>query len=201
MNRPSNEDAAVAAGMKKVAFSSDLDIATRKSPATSDTATLEVKEKPRSRPINDSIVEREFDQDDAEPSTATAPAPKNDKQSRFKATRQSQPQTPMFAAPMNFPLDNLGGENPIPQPPSKNVIADLIERPSSHATKAPDSNDFSDDAHRQEIAMEYQRHRIKRIHGQEGGFLGNPDEGENSPLEDEETGRKVSRFKAARIKQ
>ncbi|KIW71901.1 hypothetical protein PV04_00129 [Phialophora macrospora] len=188
-------------GRKKVAFSSELDIAAETPTATvPGTAKVvsETTEKLQLRPINESIVERSADQD-VEPPAPAPPAPNAAKQSRFKAARQAQPQTPLFAASMGFPRREPEDE-PTPQPPSKIVSTTLVERPSSKATTAPDPSDFSDQDHQREIVRDYQQHRIKRILAQEGGFLGNAEEGEITPLEDEETGRRVSRFKAAQIK-
>jgi unconventional prefoldin RPB5 interactor 1 len=189
-------------GRKKVAFSSELDVAAENAPATiPGTAKMpaETTEKLRLQPVNESIVEREADQDGVEPPAPAPPAPNATKQSRFKAARQSQPQTPMFASSMGFPRGEPEDRS-IPQPPSKIVSAALVERPSPKTTTAPDPSDFSDQDHQREIARDYQQHRIKRILAQEGGFLGNAEEGGITPLEDEETGRRVSRFKAAQIK-
>ncbi|ETI26931.1 hypothetical protein G647_10030 [Cladophialophora carrionii CBS 160.54] len=189
-------------GRKKVAFSSELDIAAENPPTTtSELAKMSpvAPEKLQLRPINDSIVEREAGQDDTEATAPAPPAPTAAKQSRFKAARQSQPQTPMFAAPMEFPQGKPEDKS-TPHPPSKMVSTTLIERSSPKATTAPDPNDFSDQDHQREIARDYQQHRIKRILAQEGGFLGSAEEGEITPLEDEGTGRRVSRFKAAQIK-
>ncbi|KAJ9606144.1 hypothetical protein H2200_009105 [Cladophialophora chaetospira] len=185
---------------KKVAFSSELDIASEE-PLTTTSApknrsTL-ATEKPNGRPINESIVERESNSDATEPPAPTAPVPQAAKQSRFKAARQSQPQTPMFARPMEFPPEKTNNEN---SPPRPLVAADLVERTAAKATKAPDPNDFSDQDHQREIVREYEQHRIKRILAQEGRFLGDAEEGEITPLEDEDTGQRVSRFKAARLK-
>ncbi|KIX97903.1 uncharacterized protein Z520_06681 [Fonsecaea multimorphosa CBS 102226] len=188
---------------KKVAFSTDLDIAPDKPPASTssmpDRPLLNDSQKPKLRPIKDSVIERAADEDEQEPPAPTAPAPKAAKQSRFKAARASLPQTPKFAPPMTFPTDKVKDAEPFPQPPSTIVSAQLVERPSPQAPKAPDPDDFSEDDHRREIAMEYQQHRMKRILSQDGGFLGNSEDGEITPLEDE-NGRRVSRFKAASIK-
>ena len=188
---------------KRVAFSSELDMAPETTPPPTtrlDTTSIRDTGMPRLRPINDSIVERIADEDENEPSVSGASLPTTVKKSRFKATRQVQPQTPMFARPMKFPSEETGDEKSAFQPPFKTVTRDLVERPSSKTAKAPDLNDFSDEAHRREIATEYQQHHMNCIRAQDGGFLGNGEEGEITPLEDEETGRRVSRFKAARIK-
>ncbi|KIW94495.1 uncharacterized protein Z519_04471 [Cladophialophora bantiana CBS 173.52] len=188
---------------KRVAFSAELDVA----PATPHASTkppstklsLKDTQKPKLRPIKDSVIERVTDQDEEEHAVPAAPAPKAAKQSRFKAARQSLLQTPKLTPPMTFPSESTKDEDSPPQPPSTLISANLVERPSSKVTKAPGPEDFSEEDHRREIATEYQQHRVKRILSQEGGFLGNSEEGEITPLEDE-NGRKVSRFKAAGIK-
>ncbi len=184
---------------KKVAFASVLDIAAAE-PADATpvhtTPPSRIADIPQLRPVSEAIVEREADGDEAEPPAPATPAPKVDKQSRFKAARQAQPQTPKIARSMNFPADKNIDIASAPRPP---VSTKLVERPSAKTTKAPDPNDFSEEDHQREIAKEYEEHRIKRILAQEGRFLGNAEEGEITPLEDEETGRKVSRFKAARV--
>lgn len=193
---------------KKVAFSSELDIAPETptaitTPAPS-TSPQKDRQEPQIRPVSESIVERTVDENE-EDAPAPAPAPAAGKQSRFKAARQSQPQKPIFAPTMTFPSqtgDNDDEQSIHPTPSSKIVFADLVERPSPNVTKAPDPDDFADEAHRRGIAIEYQQHRMKRIHSQEGGFVGNGEEdnyGEMITPEDE-SGRKLSRFKAARVK-
>lgn len=187
---------------KRVAFSSELDVASESADATIPPHTKlssNHKDKPRLRPINDSVIEREVDEDEEESTAPAAPAPKAAKQSRFKATRQTQPQTPMFAPPMTLPSENISDDKSAPQPPSKIMSTDLVERPAPRGSKAPDPEDFTDENHRREIAMDYQKHRIKRIHAQDGGFLGSGEEDEITPLEDD-NGKRVSRFKAARVK-
>jgi unconventional prefoldin RPB5 interactor 1 len=181
---------------KKVAFTPELDIAPHNEPPVSSTSTASREETPRPKTITESIIERDVVPNEAGPSAPLKPA----KQSRFKATRDSQPQTPMFAKPMTLPSGKHEDEKSNPQPPSKTITGDLVERLSTKTPKAPDLDDFSDEAHSREIAVEFQKHRVKRILGQEGGFLGSAEDDEAAPLEDEETGKRVSRFKAARIK-
>lgn len=191
---------------KKVAFSTELDIASEQ-PATNTIPTSAPTTRndtmgDKIRPINETIVERTDDRMEVD---APAPAPTVAKQSRFKAARQTQPQTPMFAPPMTFPTDTITKDeeqSTSPKPPSKISSTELVERPSSNMTAAPDLDDFSEEAHRRQIAVEYQRHRIKRIQSQEGGFLGDGEDdnyGEMITPQDDK-GRKVSRFKAARVK-
>lgn len=192
---------------KKVAFSSELDINT--DPVTMDSSAVpsrhhqKASETPRVRPINESVVERTVVDNDDKGLTPTR------KPSKFKATRQSLPQTPMSAPPMTLPSEGPQeqGQLKTPTPPSRSNSSDLVERPSPNVSQAPSYDDFSDEAHRREIAVEYQRHRIKRIHSQEGGFVGDGEDDYDDEItspggeraEGEAQGRKVSRFKAARI--
>jgi unconventional prefoldin RPB5 interactor 1 len=185
-------------GTKKVAFSSELDIAPETKPSPAPAPAVKQAERPVVRPIHDSIVERVVDQDDAEPSVPNCTPSKVVKTSRFTATRQSQPQTSMFSPQMDFPSKDADEDIFTPTPPPNTISRDLVERPAPKTAKAPDPTDFTDEAHNREIATEYHQHRIKRILAQEGRFLGS-EEGEITPLEDEETGRRVSRFKAARV--
>ncbi|KIW26428.1 uncharacterized protein PV07_09523 [Cladophialophora immunda] len=189
---------------KKVAFSTELDIAPEKPSASANPQlnrpALEDAQDSKLRPIKDSVVERVTDQDEEEPTVVpAAPAPKAAKESRFKAARESLPLTPKFAPPMTFPAERVKDKDSSPHPPSTIVSPQLVERPSAKAPKAPGPDEFSEEDHQREIAVEYQQHRMKRILSQDGGFLGNSEDGEITPLE-EENGRKVSRFKAAGIK-
>ncbi|OAL34421.1 hypothetical protein AYO20_06264 [Fonsecaea nubica] len=188
---------------KKVAFSTDLDIAHEQPPSgkmpPSNRPPLRDTQTSKLRPIKDSIIERVSDQDEEAPTIPAAPATKTVKQSRFKAARESLPQTPKFASPMPFSSERVEDTGASPQSRSSVVTAQVVERSFSKAPKAPSPDDFSEEDHQREIAREYQQHRMKRIASQDGGFLGNSEDGEITPLEDA-NGRKVSRFKAAGIK-
>lgn len=194
---------------KKVAFSADLDIAPEK-PATAVAQAVSEghSQISKARPIIESVVERTVVPDEEPVLSAEPVTPK--KQSRFKTARGSQPQTPMFAPPMKFPDEpsGLGQEQPLSATsPTKIISADLVERPAPNASKAPDPDDFSEEAHRQEIAMEYQKHRMKRIQSQDGGFVGGGEDDNYGEMltpgrgraSEDPAGRKISRFKAARI--
>ncbi|KAK5434110.1 hypothetical protein LTR34_003622 [Exophiala xenobiotica] len=211
--KPTNESepASKRKSGKKVAFSSELDISTPKPTSTAAPPTQPPSEKEtrksKAKPIIESIVERTIIADEV-PAPAPAP-PAPNKPSRFKATRHSQPQTPMFARPMTLPSESSEQKqdhSPSPASRSSIISADLLERPSPNTTQAPDADDFPDEAHEREIAMEYQRHRMKRIHAQEGGFVGDGEEDNYGEMitpgkgraHEDPTGRKVSRFKAAR---
>ncbi|KIV77530.1 hypothetical protein PV11_09320 [Exophiala sideris] len=194
---------------KKVAFSADLDIAPEQQAAVTDQpSSTSQAQKPQVRPIIESVVERTDVLEDEE---APAPAPVTPKkQSRFKATRENQPQTPMFASPMTLPNEFQAqgqGQRPSTASPSKIITANLVEWPSPNVPHAPDPDDFPEEAHRQEIAVEYQKHRMKRIQSQDGGFVGGGEDDNYGEMitpgrgraSEDPAERKLSRFKAARV--
>ncbi|KAJ9657233.1 hypothetical protein H2198_004459 [Neophaeococcomyces mojaviensis] len=177
---------------KKVAFAPALDIA--KTPPK-DTSIS------KSRVINENITERTtIDTQDTE-------LPKPARISRFKATRAAQPQTPLMPPPMELPR----GKQDAPEGPAGKTIAEtLIERPgpkNASDVPAPDGDDFDEELQKRQIALEHHRLRNRMIHEQ-GGYVGggeleNWGEEYAAPtVEDEKTGqpRKISRFKAARMK-
>ena len=87
-------------------------------------------------------------------------------------------------------------------PPGKTHASTIIEREvSSNAVDAPDPDDMDPDLLRQEVAVEYHRMRNRMIQ-REGGFLPHDDQEERVPLTEEEggSGKKMSRFKAARLR-
>ncbi|KAI1613640.1 Prefoldin subunit-domain-containing protein [Exophiala viscosa] len=194
---------------KKVAFSADLDIAPGKPAATVEQPQAkEQSQIPKARPTIESVVERTIVPNGEEAPTPAPATPK--KQSRFKAARDTQPQTPMFAPPMTLPTESSGqeqGQRASTTSPSRIIAANLVERPSPKASDAPDPDDFPEEIHRQEIAREYQMHRMKRIQSQDGGFVGGGEDDNYGEMitpgrgraSEDPAGRKVSRFKAARI--
>jgi unconventional prefoldin RPB5 interactor 1 len=89
-----------------------------------------------------------------------------------------------------------------PEGPSGKVLSDsIIERSTAdYSTGPPDPDGLDPALLRQEIAMEY-HHMRNRMIQREGGFMPREEELERVPLTVEEggSGRKVSRFKAARL--
>lgn len=87
-----------------------------------------------------------------------------------------------------------------PRPPSDKITADkLVERDIKEGNAAaPQLNDVDDQLHAKEIASEFYRMRNRAIQ-QSGGFL-NDEEPETVPLETEDAPKRVSKFKAARMK-
>ncbi|KAF7185098.1 hypothetical protein HII31_13373 [Pseudocercospora fuligena] len=93
----------------------------------------------------------------------------------------------------------------IPTPPTTSIIADqLLERPTRRKSATAPSEDgvLSDPiSQRRELAAEYYRRRNDIIR-QQGGFKNNDEEDDGEPLMEERDGKmkKVSKFKAARIR-
>lgn len=197
---------AVSKAKKKVAFANSLDIAredekTSTKPKDAPSAPVIIT----TQPFKQSIVERPV-KDVVEDSTE----PPTKKVSRFKAARTSTPQTPMFAPEASdFPRP-VTGDDRRSGPVGKIYEPTVIEHPArtENIAPPPGADDFGiDDAmHQREIATEYHQLRNRMIQRQ-GGFV---HEGEQNnwgdataPLDVEDDAgkvRKVSRFKAARMK-
>jgi len=87
-------------------------------------------------------------------------------------------------------------------PPGRTHLSNIIERKvPSNAVDAPDPDNMDSYLLRQEVAVEYHRMRNRMIQ-REGGFLPRDGQEERVPLTEEEggSGKKVSRFKAARLR-
>jgi unconventional prefoldin RPB5 interactor 1 len=84
-------------------------------------------------------------------------------------------------------------------PPTKTVLDEIVERPSSGLPTVPQTSDELDpDFLQQEVQTEYYRIRNRMIFKQ-GGFL--EEDSEEMPIPEEEGGPpKMSKFKAARVK-
>ncbi|KAL1959696.1 hypothetical protein VTO42DRAFT_1282 [Malbranchea cinnamomea] len=147
--------------------------------------------------------------------------------SRAQPPRPSPPNIPLFPAkpsepkpfsqPIIYPEDSPSDVPPSAKSStraSNKIVQDtLIERPpSSNPDSTPlppelDPDDFDEALHRREIATEFYRLRNRKIQ-QEGGFLRDGEEEVVLPVcsnEDDEPGeedgrRKMSRFKAARVR-
>ncbi|KEF62951.1 uncharacterized protein A1O9_00926 [Exophiala aquamarina CBS 119918] len=198
---------------KSVAFSSELHIApgnsNNENPSSGQTANSSIQ-KPYVRPVVESVIERTVPSSEDDAITAGAPPSATPKKSLSKSSRESRSRKPISKDSANSSTEpekeaELSSTRPISL--STIISRDLVERPASKTTAAPDPNDFSDASHQREITMEYQRMRMKRIHAQQGGFTGDGEDdnyGEAiTPMreKDEQTGKekKVSRFKAARL--
>ncbi|RLL95077.1 hypothetical protein CFD26_103859 [Aspergillus turcosus] len=113
------------------------------------------------------------------------------------------PAKPMQPKPFSQPIsDIIEKPSPPPQPegPEGKILADtLIERTVSEgAAVAPEPDELDEQLHRKEIATEFYRLRNRKIQ-QNGGFVDN--EPEMVPIDTEEAPKRVSKFKAARMRQ
>jgi unconventional prefoldin RPB5 interactor 1 len=163
-----------------------------------------------SRPFKTSIVERPAKElVDSNPN----PAPKQ-KVSRFKAARDSTPQTPLLArdSSISNPATASASTEDAHSGPIGKIFEPTIiehEHPSpSTDTLTPSSDDFgiNEAMHQREIASEYHQLRNRMIQRQ-GGFVGEGEQNNwgdaTAPVDVEGADgkvRKVSRFKAARMK-
>ncbi|KAF7172164.1 hypothetical protein CNMCM5623_004411 [Aspergillus felis] len=129
--------------------------------------------------------------------------------SHHKPTAPTPDSIPLFPAkprqpkPFSQPIsDIIEKPSPPPQPegPEGKILADtLIERTVSEgAAVAPEPDELDEQLHRKEIATEFYRMRNRKIQ-QNGGFVDN--EPEMVPIDTEEGPNRVSKFKAARMRQ
>lgn len=184
---------------KGVKFASALDIApeTETEPAP---AAAEPKE-PYVDPMRSTIVERS---PAAQPAAPTASAPK--KASRFKKARATEParspaetQLPVRTkgpaeAPARF-LDQEVRTAPT-GPDGKTLAGTIVERDMPSGAVEPD--EFDATLLHQEAAVEYHRMRNRMIQKQ-GGFVAEKEEAIEYPEDEGSGGKRVSRFKAARL--
>jgi unconventional prefoldin RPB5 interactor 1 len=193
---------------KKVAFAEDLDIAPEKGSQTASNTISKYRLERLSLvdPIKDSIVEH---QPAAHANTTQIPHRTTArKASKFKAARETLPQTPLLPPSPTTQLQQLPPEDKPKTitPPHKTHADSIIERNITSTPTPPTPDDIDEVMHRQEIAGEYYKLRNRMIHRQ-GGFVG---EGEADNYGEEmtplpmvdETGKekKISRFMAARLR-
>ncbi|KAL8655235.1 MAG: hypothetical protein Q9210_001021 [Variospora velana] len=196
---------------KAVRFAQELDIQERpRWPNHYDRCKPEVKK--ASTSIQADVVERPITANGS-PSIA-APAPTK-KASRFKATRSAQVQssaTPKKTSHLQITASNRDqAKKPSlatpkmasTEPPGRTHAPNVIERPLSEdvdSSRVVEPDEFDASLMRQELTMDYHRTRNRMIQRQ-GGFLADGGEGEgeeSGPLMDQH-GKKISRFKAARL--
>ncbi|KAJ6161450.1 hypothetical protein N7470_004846 [Penicillium chermesinum] len=155
---------------------------------------------PEAPPLADAIIERT---DRVPESHQNAEAPK--KVSRFKSARAAVQAPSGLAASTSSP--GFPGPQPttrihplLPQPPQGKTLADmLVERETARGpVNAPEPDELDEEIHRKEIASEFYRLRNRKIQNH-GGFL-NDEEPEGVPLNVEEPPKRISKFKAARMK-
>ena len=183
---------------KKVAFADSLDI----TPETASTTTSEQSADAKSfsaapGPVSEAVLERS-PTTSTDPTSQKGPGPAK-KMFRFKSDRASQSTSDTAAAPPS---------KPAPSSTDGRIFSNsILENETSTSTPAPDPVKIDETLQQRQMATEYHRLRTKMIQ-QQGGFVGDGS-GDNygeptAPLEviDEDTGKvkKISRFKAARLK-
>lgn len=109
------------------------------------------------------------------------------------------PVKPAEPKPFSQPIQDVSDQPRTPTGPKDKILADnLVERDVSQGAAAPPEPDELDEQlHRKEIASEFYRARNRRIK-ENDGFVDN--EPEMVPIETEEAPKKVSKFKAARMR-
>ncbi|ROV92817.1 hypothetical protein VPNG_09095 [Cytospora leucostoma] len=198
---------------KGVKFASALDIAPD-TPVEPATSTPSQPKRPLVDPMKGTIVERS-----PAPQPA-APAPAEPKKaSRFKKARttttttspadaitppgamitqalSSRPKGPADA-PARFLDADVGEPLTAPSgPEGKTLAPTVVERDTPAGAKEPDAFDAS--LLHQEAAVEYHRVRNRMIQKQ-GGFVREEESAIEYPEDEDEGGKRVSRFKAARL--
>ena len=196
---------------KKVAFASEIDVAPEKSQLKSDPVKEQVKFSEPVPIISETVAEHHADQS----ASTLPPQPPSIKVSRFKAARQQPESSPV--SDKAHPTDQLMSHELIERPPT--VLSTNDSNSVENVPPAP--TDSSSDISAAQIRSQYYGLRNKFIQRQ-GGFssnrdaihdheIDNEDSNEDSyeaaleaiPEIDPRTGRevKVSRFKAARLRQ
>ena len=170
---------------KGVRFSDDLDIADPAHPATEPSVPIKLPPT-----ISDTIVERAHSTPQP-PSVPIKPA----RVSRFKNAR-----APVNGPPAMLPSPAVPEPPPVPTGPSGRVLANSIAEHSPHPSEPQAPDEFDPVIHDRQITAEYHKLRNKMI-SQQGGFKPS-EEDENDPIVEERNGKtkKVSRFKAAKLK-
>ncbi|KAH7374934.1 Prefoldin subunit-domain-containing protein [Plectosphaerella cucumerina] len=189
-----------AKGKKSVKFASELDIAPEKEQAT-PVPTPAASRDPKDRshdPVSTTIVER------------TGPAKRQDtprkpkRVSRFKQHQEGGGKAAdeedgfnVPKGPLDMPVRFLDHDRPIAPsgPKDRTIVESLVERTSKNDEQA--LADADEEFIDQGVADEYYRRRNDFIH-RHGGFL-REDESPIQPLDEADGGRRISKFKAARL--
>lgn len=140
--------------------------------------------------ISETIVERA-------PSVPQQPSAsaKPPKTSRFKGARATANGPPVF-----LPNPTVPEPPPVPTGPKGSVLSSIIAEHTAHPSEPQVPDELDPVIHNREITAEYHKLRNKMIQ-QQGGFKSN-EEDDLDALVEERNGktRKVSRFKAAKLK-
>ncbi|KAF2009565.1 hypothetical protein BU24DRAFT_428458 [Aaosphaeria arxii CBS 175.79] len=142
--------------------------------------------------MSETIIERVDPSSQASPMAPSKPA----KVSRFKSARAGSSQGGFNSLPMPpAPV-----EQAFPAGPEGRTLADSIVEHDAHGTNAQPPDEFDPALIKREVQAEYHKMRNKMIQ-QQGGFTPSEEDTEN-PIVEEKDGKtkRVSRFKAARLK-
>lgn len=154
------------------------------------TTTTEAPTQQRTVPTSalaPTVLERSPNPTSVSAPTTTSPR----KPSRFAAARAA-------ASIYTNTTPHAPGDDTDSHPPT--LSSAVIERaPSAATTTATPPDELDPSIHRREVASEFHRMRTKMIQ-QQGGFVESEEEGATVPLNEDGEKRKVSRFKAARLK-
>lgn len=154
------------------------------------TTTTEAPAQQRTVPTSalaPTVLERSPNPTSVSAPTTTSPR----KPSRFAAARAA-------ASIYTNTTPHAPGDDTDSHPPT--LSSAVIERaPSAATTTATPPDELDPSIHRREVASEFHRMRTKMIQ-QQGGFVESEEEGATVPLNEDGEKRKVSRFKAARLK-
>lgn len=111
------------------------------------------------------------------------------------------PATPKEPKPFSAPITDITEPPSGPQPPEGKTLADkLVERDVvSGAAAAPEPDELDEEMHRGQIATEFFKARNRKIQEQ-GGFMDEEQDTEYEIREGEIEPRRISKFRAARMK-
>ncbi|PSN75166.1 hypothetical protein BS50DRAFT_567881 [Corynespora cassiicola Philippines] len=171
---------------KGVRFASNLDISEVPEPPKEQQA-LPGRPTPT---MSETVIERS-----GPPQPPKAPSAKPGKVSRFKSARAASNQPP--ASPL--PTPHVSEQPPVPTgPPGRTVADTVVEHAAAPETRAPD--EFDPVVINREVQTQYHKMRNRMIQ-QQGGFAETEEDVED-PIMEERGGmpKKVSRFKAAKLK-
>jgi len=122
----------------------------------------------------------------------------NDGSASYEPPMSRSREVPRLKAAMAAPRDN-GPDHDDVSPPKTSTNGSIIEREVSESIPVQPPDELDPSTHRAEVAIEYHRLRNKMIQ-QQGGFVESEEGMAKVPLDDNGETRKVSRFKAARMK-
>ncbi|KAF2870264.1 Prefoldin subunit-domain-containing protein [Massariosphaeria phaeospora] len=184
--------AASKSSKKGVRFADNIDVSDAPQPAGRPTQALPQQPATSTPTMSNTIVERT-----APAPQAPAPPSQPAKISRFKSSRASPAQQPPSAP---LPTPHVPEQPPPHSGPPGRALADTVLERTPQPSDPHEPDEFDPVILNRQLQTEYHKMRNKMIQ-QQGGFLATDEENAN-PLMEEVDGkeRKVSRFRAARLK-